>query len=57
MHPQHTTVEQVKQGIKELEYQMTTRTLNATQEAKMIREISNLKKSIPSAERLAELDP
>ena len=57
MHAQYHTEDQVKQGIKELEYQMTTRTLNATQEQKMIKEISNLKKSIPSAKRFSELDP
>ena len=29
LHPKHHTVDQVKQGIKDLEYEMTTRTLNA----------------------------
>ena len=51
MHPKYHSVDQVNAGVKELEYEMTTRTLNAAQESKMIKEISKLKQSQPQAAR------
>ena len=51
MIPKVDSVAKVNQNCKDLEYEMQTRTLNATQEQKMIREIQKLKASIPHVTR------
>ena len=43
MHQKYRTVEEVKAGVKELERELTTRTLSSVQEGKMIKEIEALK--------------
>ena len=42
MVPRHDTIQKVEQGVKDLENQMNTRTMNANQEAKLIKGIARL---------------
>lgn len=57
MHAKHHTVQEVKDGVKALEFELTTRTLSSTQEAKMIKEIEQLKKTSGSAARFTKIQP
>lgn len=53
----HHTVEEVKAGVKQIEYELTTRTLSSVQESKMIKEIEALKKTESKAKRFSAIDP
>ena len=57
MHKDHHSVEEVKEGIRELEYKQKVTTLSPQQERDCIREIEKLKKSVPMAERFSEIKP
>lgn len=57
MHPKFHTADQVKEGVRQLERDLTTRTLSSVQEAKMIKDIENLKKTESKAARFTAIEP
>lgn len=57
MHASCHTVDEVNQEIKDLERRLTTTSMNAQAETKLIKEIDQLKSSIPKAKRFSEIEP
>ena len=57
MHKDYHGVDEVKAGIKELEYKQKVTSLTAQQESQVIREIEQLKASIPKAQRFDDIKP
>ena len=57
MHPSCHTVADVEQEIKDLDRRLTTTTLPAAVEHKIIKELQQLKDSIPHAKKLTPIDP
>jgi len=51
------TVEDVNNEIKDLEYRMTTSSISAAEETRTIKELKQLKESIPKAKRFSEIEP
>ena len=51
------TVEAVNQEIKDAERRLTTTSMKASEEGKLIKEIETLKNSIPKVERYEQIDP
>ena len=57
MHATCHTVEDVQSEIKDLERRLTTTSMSGQQETKTIKEIDQLKASVPLAKRFSEIDP
>lgn len=57
MHSRCHTVEDVTSEIKNSERLLTTTSMNAQAEAKLIKEIDVLKNSVPKARRFSEIEP
>jgi hypothetical protein len=58
MHKEHHTVKDVQEAIAELEYrQKTTTHQSAPEEEKMIKEIAQLKASLPRAKKFSQIKP
>ena len=57
MHSSCHTVEDVTAEIKHSERRLTTTSMSAQDEGKLIKEIEVLKKSVPLAKRFSEIEP
>ena len=57
MHKDYHSVDEVKRGIEELEYKQKVTTMTNQQERETIRQIEQLKRSVPKAERFSEIKP
>ena len=57
MHPGCHSVEEVNDAINNSERRLTTTSMSAAQEGKLIKEIEVLKASIPKAKRFSEINP
>ena len=57
MHKSYHSVEEVKEGLRDLEYRLKVQTNSGQEERKIVKEIDQLQKSIPLAERFSQIQP
>ena len=57
MHANCHTVDQVNDEMKELNRRLTTTSMKATEESRVIKELEKLRASIPSAKRFSRIEP
>ena len=57
MHKSYHSVEEVKEGLRDLEYRLKVQTNTGQEERKIVKEIDQLQKSIPLAERFSQIQP
>ena len=57
MHKQHHSVEAVQEGIRDLEYRLKVQSNSGQEERKIVKEIDQLQKSLPMAEKYSQIDP
>lgn len=57
MHKQYHTVEDVQEGIRDLEYRLKVQSNSGQEERKIVKEIDQLQKSLPMAEKYSHIDP
>lgn len=57
MNPECLTVDAVNQEVKDLDRRLTTTSMSAQAEGRLIKDIDILKASIPKAKRYQEIEP
>ena len=57
MHKQYHSVKDVEEGIRDLEYRLKVQSNSGQEERKIVKEIDQLQKSLPMAQKFEHIDP